>query len=65
MYLVPTEEYEQLKSDQKKLQALESNGVDNWIGYEDSMKIAEEEEEDFLTGKTCNPDAPEECESCQ
>lgn len=22
-------------------------------------------EEDFLTGKTCNPDAPEECESCQ
>lgn len=25
----------------------------------------EEEEEDFLTGVTCNPDAPEECESCQ
>ena len=21
--------------------------------------------EDFLSGKTCNPDAPEECESCQ
>jgi len=25
----------------------------------------EEDEEDFLTGVTCNPDAPEECESCQ
>lgn len=24
-----------------------------------------DDEEDFLTGKTCNPDAPEECESCQ
>lgn len=23
------------------------------------------DEEDFLAGKTCNPDAPEECESCQ
>lgn len=23
------------------------------------------EEEDWLVGKTCNPDAPEECESCQ
>lgn len=25
----------------------------------------EDEEEDFLSGATCNPDAPEECESCQ
>lgn len=25
----------------------------------------EKESEDFLIGKTCNPDAPEECESCQ
>lgn len=24
-----------------------------------------DDEEDFLTGVTCNPDAPEECESCQ
>lgn len=24
-----------------------------------------EDEEDFLSGVTCNPDAPEECESCQ
>lgn len=24
-----------------------------------------DEEWDFLEGKTCNPDAPEECESCQ
>lgn len=27
--------------------------------------IIDDEEEDFLTGVTCNPDAPEECESCQ
>ena len=27
--------------------------------------ITDEDEEDFLTGVTCNPDAPEECESCQ
>ena len=26
---------------------------------------SEEDEEDFLTGKTCNPDEPELCESCQ
>lgn len=25
----------------------------------------QEEEQDFLEGKTCNPNAPEECESCQ
>jgi hypothetical protein len=25
----------------------------------------EDTEDDFLEGKTCNPDAPEECESCQ
>ena len=31
----------------------------------DLMSSLEEDEEDFLTGKTCNPDAPEECESCQ
>lgn len=24
-----------------------------------------EDEQDFLDGKTCNPNAPEECESCQ
>jgi hypothetical protein len=23
------------------------------------------DEDDFLSGVTCNPDAPEECESCQ
>jgi hypothetical protein len=23
------------------------------------------EEEDFLAGATCNPNAPEDCESCQ
>ena len=25
----------------------------------------EADEDDFLSGVTCNPDAPEECESCQ
>jgi hypothetical protein len=24
-----------------------------------------EDEQDFLSGVTCNPNAPEECESCQ
>lgn len=36
---------------------------------EDTMLEWEEavagDEDDFLAGKTCNPDAPEECESCQ
>lgn len=27
--------------------------------------VAVAEEEDFLSGVTCNPNAPEECESCQ
>lgn len=27
--------------------------------------ITDDDEDDFLTGVTCNPDAPEECESCQ
>lgn len=31
-------------------------------GYQVGDEI---EEEDFLTGATCNPNAPEECESCQ
>lgn len=26
---------------------------------------SQDDEDDFLAGKTCNPDAPEECESCQ
>lgn len=29
------------------------------------MVVLEDDEEDFLSGVTCNPDAPEECESCQ
>ena len=36
--------------------------------FEDTMLEWEEaiaDEDDFLAGKTCNPDAPEECESCQ
>lgn len=36
---------------------------EGWItGSESDLA---EDEEDFLIGKTCNPDAPEECESCQ
>lgn len=29
------------------------------------LDLEEVEEEDFLSGVTCNPNAPEECESCQ
>lgn len=29
------------------------------------VELPEAEEDDWLTGLTCNPDAPEECESCQ
>lgn len=28
-------------------------------------QVVTDDEEDFLLGVTCNPDAPEECESCQ
>lgn len=61
MIQMTEKEYLQLKADSELLQRLYANGVDNWIGYEDCV----EEEEDFLTGATCNPNAPEECESCQ
>lgn len=30
-----------------------------------ALDIEYPDEEDFLSGVTCNPDAPEECESCQ
>lgn len=43
--------------------------MDDQKRFEDTMMEWEEAvadgEEDFLAGKTCNPDAPEECESCQ
>ena len=34
-------------------------------GWNLDIEFPDDGEEDFLTGKTCNPDAPEECESCQ
>ncbi len=36
---------------------------EEWIAG--GRKLYPEEEEDFLAGVTCNPNAPEECESCQ
>ena len=30
-----------------------------------NLDIELPDDEDWLSGKTCNPDAPEECESCQ
>lgn len=30
-----------------------------------ALGMLEDDEGDFLCGKTCNPDTPEECESCQ
>lgn len=35
------------------------------LGKPDQYTHGEEDEADFLAGVTCNPDAPEECESCQ
>lgn len=42
------------------------------LGFEPSpeeksswAKMLKDDEGDFLSGKTCNPKAPEECESCQ
>jgi len=39
-------EYDSLKDDSKKLEALEAMGVDNWQGWDDAMEIylAEENE---------------------
>lgn len=38
-------EYERLKRDHYKLQALEQQGVDNWDGYGDAMDVFESWEE--------------------
>lgn len=34
-------------------------------GWNMDIEFPDDGEDDFLLGKTCNPDAPEECESCQ
>ncbi|SPF82114.1 hypothetical protein [Pseudomonas phage GP100] len=49
--LAPVEDFE--------LAALEE------VYHSDFAPKEEVDEEDFLSGVTCNPDAPEECESCQ
>ena len=36
-----------------------------WGVLNPSNEDPSEPEDDWLSGKTCNPDAPEECESCQ
>jgi ribosomal protein S2 len=38
-------EYQDLKRDQKMLEALEAAGVDNWEGYPDAMEIFEQNKE--------------------
>lgn len=45
-----------LKEDQKNLEAQGAIPIDLTL---------DESEEDWFAGLTCNPDAPEECESCQ
>jgi hypothetical protein len=42
---ISIEEYDELKSAQAKLQALEGAGVDNWNGYDDAMQSLRETEE--------------------
>lgn len=37
MVTISKSEYESLKEDSEKLNALECLGVDNWCGYDDAM----------------------------
>jgi hypothetical protein len=43
MVTIPKSEYDELLHDSKKLNALESAGVDNWEGYDFAMEAMEEE----------------------
>lgn len=36
---IPAQELEELREDQRKLNALETAGVDNWEGYDNAMEI--------------------------
>ena len=48
------------------LQPCQECGLADMDGHKMSCsRRGAEEEPDFLEGKTCNPDEPEECESCQ
>jgi hypothetical protein len=40
---ITKDEYENLKRDKRKLDALERNGVDNWEWYGDAMSSIDEE----------------------
>jgi hypothetical protein len=42
MVEIPTEDHEELVSDQIFLQALIACGVDNWDSYSDAQEMAEE-----------------------
>jgi hypothetical protein len=41
-FIVDPKRYEQLIEDQKKLNALESAGVDNWEGYDEAMEFLDD-----------------------
>jgi hypothetical protein len=43
---IKTQEYEELKEKARKLDCLEENGVDNWMGYPDAMAMLEDEKDD-------------------
>ena len=45
--IVTVKEYLELLECAKKLEALESAGVDNWEGYDEAMRIMHEGEEVF------------------
>lgn len=66
--MTPKEVVEQLQQDADSYEDLMTPAMEadpagmkklGWAG------ILADDEGDFLCGKTCNPDTPEECESCQ
>lgn len=40
---VSTGDYQQMIEDQRLLRALQANGVDNWIGYQDALNSLEDQ----------------------
>jgi predicted transcriptional regulator len=44
MAMIPSKMLRKLLDDQRKLEALEAAGVDNWCGYADAMEMLDEEE---------------------
>ena len=43
-------EYTRLKQAEHKLEALEANGVDNWVGFPNAMDDYNDEGEDYWVG---------------